>query len=648
MAAAPTPPLTDTAPTKGLSDRARRVVLALARAALPAGKTLPAGGEETAARFASWVLDANELELGALEALLWSAELAAIPYAGRPLSALPVEKARAFLESWEASSSPLRRAHLRGVLTPIKSAHFDDDRMFARAGCPRPPATLLPRLDEPARWMQQVMNGKQVEEDLDLECEVVVVGTGAGGAACAYELAKRGRAVLLLEEGDYHRRSTFDGRARGMSKKLYRDKGLTMSIGNVGIPIWAGRAVGGSTLINSGTCYRAPDRVLDKWSRELGLPLTPDVMAPYYDRVAAMLQVTAADRAHLGGVARVIAKGADKLGWSHHPLDRNAPDCDGQGVCCFGCPTGAKRSTDVSWIPAALERGAQLVTAAKVEGIDVVAGVARGVRGTLGSGRAIRVRARAVVIAGGALMTPLLLDRAGVCRGLPVGKNLSIHPASKVMALFSEPIDMATGIPQGYCVDELSGEGIMFEGASTPLDVTALAIPWVGRKYTDVMERFRDLATFGFMIEDTSRGEVRPGPRGSPFIRYDLNDHDVRRMQRAMALLCELFLEAGAERVMPFLPGAPEVWTVDGARAITRQNVRAGDLEVTAYHPLGTCRMGTDPRTSVVGPDHETHEVESLYVVDGGAVPTPLGVNPQMTIMAMALRAAEGLDARLG
>ena len=94
--------------------------------------------------------------------------------------------------------------------------------------------------------------------------------------------------------------------------------------------------------------------------------------------------------------------------------------------------------------------------------------------------------------------------------------------------------------------------------------------------------------------------------------------------------------------------GAEEITSADQLSTLRDKKWRAGDIEVTAYHPLGTCRMGTDPRTSVVGPTHETHATERLFVVDGSVIPTPLGVNPQMTIMAMALRAAEGIDARLG
>ena len=137
---------------------------------------------------------------------------------------------------------------------------------------------------------------------------------------------------------------------------------LYMTLGNVGIPVWAGRAVGGSTVVNSGTCYRAPERTFALWRRRFGLPevFSSAGLGPYYERVEAMLQVAPAKRLHVGAIGEIIARGAAHLGYQHNVLRRNAPDCDGQGVCCFGCPTGAKRSTDVSYVPEALMRGAEL------------------------------------------------------------------------------------------------------------------------------------------------------------------------------------------------------------------------------------------------------------------------------------------------
>jgi choline dehydrogenase-like flavoprotein len=626
-----------------LGAREARIVRALAAAAMPEGTILEGGGETTVFRLERWLAGAKAVHWAGLRALLWTAELASIPFTGRPFSSLPPERAARFLESWANRRSARSRGILRAILSPLKAAHFDDPKMKAHVGC-KTVLAPIPIAERP-RYLERVTDGSLVTEDLEMECEVVVVGTGAGGAACAYELASRGRAVLMLEEGRYHRRDVFNSRASQMTRMLYRDQGLTLAFGNANIPLWAGRAVGGSTTINSGTCYRAPDRVFRRWRGEGLSAFSPEVMAPYYERVESMLQVTRAKRELTGGVGRVVARGAESLGYKHAPLMRNAPDCDGQGVCCFGCPTGAKRSTDVSYVPEALKRGAELVTSASVTGIDVVGRSARGVRVRLGSGKTLHVKAEAVVVAGGALMTPLLLG--GTLKSPALGHHLSIHPAAKVMAVFDELIDMDAAIPQGYGIEQFQDEGIMFEGGSTPLDITAVAVPWVGKRFMDLMEAYRHVATFGFMIEDTTRGRVRAGPSGSPLITYDLDADAVAKFKRGIAILSELFFAAGAKRVMPMIAGVEEL---DGPADIARfraRDVRPGDLDLTAYHPLGTCRIGVDPRTSVVGPDHEAHECSGLYVTDGSAVPTPLGVNPQMTIMAMALRAAEGIDARL-
>jgi glycine/D-amino acid oxidase-like deaminating enzyme len=630
-----------------LSTRERRIAAALAEAVMPPGAGLPGGGPETVDRLERFALASGLEFFKALRAGLWAAEGWTVPRYGRPLSRLPFDVRLAAVDAWSRHSSRYVRWLLRGIVTPLKAAHFDSPDLFAHVGCGygvEPPKSV-----EPERFMQQVTAGRDVDEDLDLECEVVVVGTGAGGAATAFELAQRGRAVLMLEAGDYHRRDEFLGRASASYRRMYLGRGTTVALGNISTPVWAGRSVGGSTTINSGTCYRAPPRTLRRWADRYGLGmLSAEALAPYYERVETMLGVEEAPAAHLGGPARVIARGAELMQLSHHPLRRNAPGCDGQGVCCFGCPTGAKRSTDVSYVPEALKRGAQLITGAEVERVDVSGGRARGVSARLSSGRRLVVRASAVVVAGGALMTPLLLARSDVCTSSGwLGRNLSIHPAGKVMALFGERIDMSRGIPQSYAIDHYADEGLMFEGGSTPLDVTALGVPWVGRRFMELMDRFMNIAQFGFMIQDTGRGAVRAGPGGLPLITYNLSRLDTARMQRGFEILSEVFLRAGAERVLPMIMGCDEILSEAALARMRRMKMSPGDFEVTAYHPLGTCRLGTDRERSCVDPDHEAHDTPGLYVTDGSAVPSSLGVNPQMTIMALALRAAEIIDSRL-
>ncbi|MBE7485017.1 MAG: GMC family oxidoreductase [Polyangiaceae bacterium] len=629
------------------SDAERRIALALAQAVLPFSGRIPGGDLESVARLERFASRQGETFFRGVRASLWAVEASTLGRRGRPFSRLSGEERMAALEAWSQAGPRGLRWLLRAVVTPLKAAHFDDPRVFAEVGCRY---SVEPPKPERERFMEQVTNGREIDEDLELECDVVVVGTGAGGAAAAYELARRGRAVLMLEDGDYHRRDSFAARAQPAFQKMYLGRGTTIALGNVAAPVWAGRAVGGSTVINSGTCYRTPAHTFRLWAEQHGLgEISAATLGPYYERVEQMLGVAEAPAEHLGGPARVIARGAQLMGLAHGPLRRNAPDCDGQGVCCFGCPTGAKRSTDVSYVPEALKRGAQLVTGARVERVDVTRGRARGVSGRLASGRRLSVRAQAVVVAAGAFSTPLLLRRSGVCVRSPwLGKNLSIHPAAKVMAEFTETIDMSRGIPQSYSIDQWAEEGLMFEGGSTPIDITALGVPWVGRRFMHLMDRFMNLATFGFMIQDESRGEVRQGPRGSPLIFYNLSRKDTARMQRGIEILSEVFLRAGARRVLPLVHGCDELASEAGLARLKKMRLRPGDFEVTAFHPLGTCRMGTSPERGAIDPSHESFDTPGVYVTDGSAIPSSLGVNPQLTIMALALRAAEIIDGRLG
>jgi choline dehydrogenase-like flavoprotein len=119
-------------------------------------------------------------------------------------------------------------------------------------------------------------------------------------------------------------------------------------------------------------------------------------------------------------------------------------------------------------------------------------------------------------------------------------------------------------------------------------------------------------------------------------------------MHQAMVLASEMALAAGAKRLYPFVVGHPPVDGARGLDAFRKESLGPADFVWASYHPLGSCRMGKDPKTSVVDLDHAAHDVPGLFVVDGSTVRGPIGVNPQLTIMAMATRAAERIAARLG
>jgi choline dehydrogenase-like flavoprotein len=630
------------APSGPLSPAQHRTLVAVAEAALPAGRFLPAGGEATVTKVEQFVHKLPGPLQRAVGGLLRWVEAASWLTERRPFAALPAERRLALLERWR-TGDPIRRLMLRALVSPLKLAHFDDPALYERLGCVYESTRV--RETKPAYLRDRV---HQLDGDLAIECDVVVIGTGAGGAVVGRELAEAGLAVAFVEQGRYFDRSDFSGRAFEMHQKLYRRGGSTFSIGNVGIPIPLGQTVGGSTTVNSGTCLRTPDRVLASWRDELGLDeLAPERMAAYFDRVEAVLGVEAARAELLGGNGRVIARGCESLGFTRHgPLRRNAPACDGQGVCCFGCPTDAKRSTNVSYIPIALRAGAELFPDAEVTRIILEDGRARGVVATSSGGHTLTVHARAVVVAGGTIMTPLLLDAQGLgARSGQLGRNLSIHPACGALAEFDEKIQAWNGIPQGYSIEELHEEGILFEGAMVPLEMSMSMTQMIGPELIRLAESFDHVASFGFLVEDSSRGSVH-GVRGQPVIRYWLTERDVSHIKRGLDVLAQIFFAAGAHTVHVPIAGFERL-RADDLPALRRARVRPWDLDLSAYHPLGTARMGRDPATSVVDPDHQMHDVAGLYVVDGSSVPTPLGVNPQITIMAMATRAAEKIAGAL-
>ena len=266
--------------------------------------------------------------------------------------------------------------------------------------------------------------------------------------------------------------------------------------------------------------------------------------------------------------------------------------------------------------------------------------------------RKLTVRAKAVVVACGALYTPVLLQSdVGAMRALKrsgaLGRHLTIHPAAGLLAVMPEVVNRGAAIPQSYAIEEFHEQGILMEGAFSPPELTALSLGWVGPRFVDAMEQFEHLACFGFMIEDTSTGTVRPGPGRRPLIPYTMNDHDVARVKRAVDLLSQVFFAAGAQRIFSPLRGFEELRSRTDLARLRRTEVTAADFQLTAYHPLGTARMGVSNERSVVNQDLAAHDLPGLYIFDGSVLPTSPAVNPQLTIMALSSRAAQRLAERL-
>ena len=489
---------------------------------------------------------------------------------------------------------------------------------------------------------QVVAGGEEV-----LEVDVVIVGSGAGGAPLAKELAERGLRVVVLEAGGYRPAHTFPALAFDALSELYRDAGVTVTVGAPPVIVPVGKLVGGTTVINSGTCFRIPEFVHAKWVANYGMPdaISAESLAPIYERVEELISVRPVPQEILGANNDIARIGATAKGWSHGYLPRNEKGCAGSNRCAFGCPTDGKQAMHLTYLPAAVEAGARVISGAKVTKITWDGDRATGVVAKVNGGKTLRVKAFSTVVAAGTFYTPMLLRKNGV-RHRNLGRRLTLHPALKASALFpGQDFYALPAVPQSYYVDEFQQRGVMMEGAHLPPDMGCVALPGKGPEHQALMERSREISTFGFLVSDEPAGRVHRGIDGRPFVRYDITPGDHQKMLFGLKRLCELFAAAGAEEVylptwkLPILPG-----DADFEAEIDKADIKPADLELAAFHPLGTCGFGPDAETFPLDTDLKVRGREGLFVADGSIFPSSLAVNPQLSIMAMATRLAWHLD----
>lgn len=571
----------------------------------------------------------------------------------RPFSRLHDDARTAYVARALRSRLQMRRGPAEFLKFYAGNAWASDARVEAQIGF-----TYSCVTDDPPRDGErlEVLSWPQVSQDHTEECDVVVVGSGAGGAVMAREMAELGMTVVVLEEGPYFTRTDFTGPPFERLLKLYRRQGMTIALGRPSIPVPMGMAIGGTTLVNSGTCFRTPDRVLARWEREFGLPgIDPEAMKPFFDRVERILKVKPVPEELLGPNVAMFRRGAQAMGLHGQPIRRNIDGCRGCGVCAFGCPSDAKQSTHLSYLPRAQRAGASIYANARAEQVVVEDGRARGIVAALLDPQTrepkarLTVRAKIVVLAAGAVYTPSLLhaNALGNLSG-NLGRHLRVHPAAGVGAFFDAAVHGWRGTLQPYYLDDWTeSHETTIEVTSSIPSVGAGTFPGSGKQLKELLARYPNMASAGLFVSDTSSGRVHGRAGREPIVTYSLNRTDTERMVRGLARVSEIFLAAGARAVLTGIPSAPLV-TSSAQLADAIDKVDPRFLRLTAFHPVGTARMAEDPATSVIDPWGEVHGVANLFVADASMLPGCPTVNPQVTIMAFATRTADHIARHAG
>jgi choline dehydrogenase-like flavoprotein len=499
------------------------------------------------------------------------------------------------------------------------------------------------------RVPEGVTTGAEVTSDVSVECEVVIVGSGAGGATMAAELAEAGVDVVVVEEGGYHSTGSFTADSMRALRTLYRDGGGGMAVGRPSVLFAEGRCVGGSTVVNGGMSWRTPERVLERWSASGILALDEQEMQTWFARAEARHSVGLQDPETIGRDSELMRAGAAAKGWAVVPNRRAQLHCAGTNNCTSGCPTGAKRSMLVTSVPRALALGARLYADCRV---DRVTRAGRAVTGLTGhfvrpggrQGPRLTVRAGAVIVAAGAIQTPALLARSGVRPASgQLGRNLSLHPNTTVVAFFDSEVTGWHGVHQAFQVREYMAEGLVLTAQNLPPPMLAGIVPAYGRELGELMADYNRIVTAGPLVSDTGTGRVRTIPGLGIQVFYRLTDADAARLVRGVELTAEALFAAGARRMLLPFDGAPEVRSPDALRALLARPVPKASMQVYSIHLMGTARMSEDPRRGVTDSFGAVHGVPGLFVADASLFPGPIGINPMETVVALAMRNARRL-----
>jgi choline dehydrogenase-like flavoprotein len=566
----------------------------------------------------------------------------------------------AAMRSWAESSIQLRRAGFQALKRlclvayyawPTGSGGHPAWRINGYPGPLPPPPGPGPRLRTTA-----------VEVETTLGCDAVVVGSGAGGGVAAGVLAAAGLDVVVLEKGENLGPEDFTQVEGDMLSRGYLDHGLLLTRSG-SLPILSGSCVGGGTVINYTTSFPLPDRQREEWDRLAGFSLfRSHRFEESVERVSRRLGV-GTEWTTPGGRDELLERGLTALGWHVGAMPRNVTGClQGLecGYCGYGCRHGAKNTTADTYLRDAAGAGARVVARCDVRRVLKQNGRAAGVEAVVTgpNGRRLKlvVRAPIVVAACGALNTPALLVRSGL-DGPLVGRGLRLHPGTAIAGVFRERVEPWSGSLQTRYSDQMAdlhnGYGAKFETVPIHFAMPASAFGWEGAAaHRNLIARLAHISIAGVLLRDRDGGRVATGRDGRARAHYEISGYDAWHLRRALVAAAEVMAAAGATEVFSLQqpPAQARVggsgWLEDFVSSMDARGYTHCRMACISFHQMASCAMGADPRRGVLSEAGESFALPGLFVADAGAFPTSSGVNPMITIMAIADHVARGIAER--
>ena len=502
-------------------------------------------------------------------------------------------------------------------------------------------------------------------------CDVAIIGSGAGAGISAELLTKAGLQVVIIEEGPLKSSSDFNQKESEAYPSLYQESAARKTQDKA-INILQGRCVGGSTTVNWTSSFRTPASTLKFWQERFGLiDYTSEALAPYFAQAEQRLNITPWLMAPNEN-NDLLRRGALKLGIPSAAILRNVKGCWNLGSCGLGCPTNAKQSMLVTTIPAALDRGAQLLTETRAERFELANGkvtalVCRQIEpnGALvdreSTSVAIKIIAKHYVLAGGAINSPAVLLRSGAPdpHGR-LGTRTFLHPVVMSSSIFDQKVAAWSGAPQSIYTDHFMEtqaiDGPMgYKLEAPPLHplIFASTVPGFGQSQHALLTSFPHNHTLLALLRDGFHDEARGGKvrlrsDDSAVLDYPLTDYVMEGGRRAMLSMMEIQFAAGARQVLPLHEmAAPYTSWAQARAAVLALPMKPLLVKVVSAHVMGGCGLAGTEQQGVTRPDGVHWQLENLSIHDGSLFPTSIGANPQLSVYGTVNRLAQGLVKRL-